>query len=302
MPQIDGKSAPLKSDVHFIHEGLLIRSAQCVISISLGLVIDFVLRLEIKAQVLFYKVDKSESLKAEIETARTRLHTRIDKWRATQKRMMPQVGDHVAKQNSSGKILAKPEEEQLFLPSDLSSEERHSLVPMVYSECERKLLEGHVFDVLRDLRTIVKSLDNLCAEKDQNYGQVRQTRASARIQQVIALRDSNIAEYNAARALLINLGGIEQDDELLRPLKKEDTYRKRTTVKRAVGDTYRHDGLLWANRGVTGGTQPARLSQTSAGGILTSDISTLGTQGSKPKKRQSLSFIIPTLRSHSHSM
>ncbi|KAF8966729.1 hypothetical protein BDZ97DRAFT_1756333 [Flammula alnicola] len=266
----DGTTTSQKSVAYFIHDGLLIRSAQ----------------LDVKAKLMFYKVENSEPLKAEIEGARLKLRTRIDRWRSVQKRIMPQVGDHVARQSTAGKTINKPEEERLFLPSDLSDEDRASIIPIIFSDIERKLLEGRAFDTLRDLRTIVKTLTNLYDEKGQNYGQVRQTRASARIQEVVSLRDSNINEYNSTRDALIKLGGIEEDDPILRHLTKQDTYQKRTNIKRTVGDTYRHDGLLWANRGVTSGTQQAHLPQSSTAGVLPSGISTIGTQGSKAKKRR----------------
>ncbi|PPQ88252.1 hypothetical protein CVT26_011344, partial [Gymnopilus dilepis] len=171
---------------------------------------------------------------------------------------MPEVADLVATQVQN---RATPEDERLLLPSDLSAEEQQTFsISAALTNCECKLLEGHAFDVLRDIQTIVKTLTNLYKEKKHNYGQLQQTRSSARIQEVIALRDANIREYNATRESLIRLGSITADDLLLRPLKKADTYRKQTTIKRAVGDTYRHDGLIWTNRGTMAGTQPASTS------------------------------------------
>ncbi|KAF8958223.1 hypothetical protein BDZ97DRAFT_1762248 [Flammula alnicola] len=246
-----------KSAAYFLHDGLLIRSAQ----------------LDIKAKLMFYKVENSESLKAEIEDAHLKLCTRIDRWRSVQKCIMPQVRDHVARQTTAGKTINKPEEEWFFLPSDLSNEDRASIIPIIFSNIKCKLLEGRAFDTLRDMCTIVKTLTNLYDEKGQNYGQVRQTHASARIQEVVSLRDSNI---NA----LIKLGGIEEDDPILRHLTKQDTFQKRMKIKRTVGDTYRHDGLLWANRGVTSGTQQAHLPQSSTAGRHIA-----GCKMPKPKKR-----------------
>ncbi|KAF8873364.1 hypothetical protein CPB84DRAFT_1895273, partial [Gymnopilus junonius] len=261
------QSSASKSDIHFIHEGLLIRAAQ----------------LEIRTKIAFSKTENSEALKATIENAHERLRTRIDKWCSKQKCVLPQVADLVAAQVQ---VALRPEDECLFLPSDLSEKERQDLdIPVRLTICEHWLLEGHVYDVLRDIRTIVKTLTNLCDEKKaQDYGQVRQTRSSTRIQEVVALRDGNIKEYNSACNSLINLGCIDNDDPILRPLKKEDTYHKRTTIKRAVGDTYRHDGLMWTNRGLTAGTQRAQSTHASAADAIPSEISTLGTQGSKPKK------------------
>ncbi|KAF8883358.1 hypothetical protein CPB84DRAFT_1750702 [Gymnopilus junonius] len=218
-PAVDGKLSSLsKSKVHFIHEGLLIRLAQ----------------LDIKAKVLFYKKENSDALKTDIENARLHLRSHISKWCATQKHVIPRVGDFVVDQSKSSHIATKPEEERLFLPSDLSDIDRATLVPLMLCECERQLLEGQVFDLLCDLWTIVKALTNL-------------------------------------------LGGISEDDLILRPLTKEDTYCKQTNIKRQVGDTYCHEGLMWANRGPTGGTQPAHLAHGSVG--LPLKASTVGMQG-----------------------
>ncbi|KAF8878036.1 hypothetical protein CPB84DRAFT_1852501 [Gymnopilus junonius] len=201
-PVVNEKLALLsKSEVHFIHEGLLIRLAQ----------------LDVKAKVLFYKKENSDSLKMDIENACLHLRSRISKWRATQKHVLPRVGDLVADQSKSSRFATKPEEEHLFLPSDLLESDRLSLVPLMLCECECQLLEGQAFDLLRALRMIIKTLTN---------------------------QDAHINEYNSTWKALIDLGGISEDDPLLRPLTKQDTYMKRTNIKHQVGDTYHHDGLM----------------------------------------------------------
>ncbi|KAF8907702.1 hypothetical protein CPB84DRAFT_1744604 [Gymnopilus junonius] len=268
-PVVNEKLALLsKSEVHFIHEGLLIRLAQ----------------LDVKAKVLFYKKENSDSLKMDIENARLHLRSRISKWRATQKHVLPRVGDLVADQSKSSCFATKPEEERLFLPSDLLESDQLSLVPLMLCECERQLLEGQAFDLLHALCTIVKTLTNQGNEKRQAYGQTLQTRTSTQIQDIIALRDAHINEYNSTWKALIDLGGISEDDPLLQPLTKQDTYMKWTNIKRQVGDTYHHDGLMWANRGPTGGTQPVHTAHSSSG--LPVNASTIGTQGTKPQKRK----------------
>jgi hypothetical protein len=92
-------------------------------------------------------------------------------------------------------------------------------------------------------------------------------------------RDVLMAHYSASRAAMISLG-MSPDDPSFPKLTLEDTYRKATHSKRAVGDSRTSDGLLWTRSGVTGGTRQSHASTSMAvgsSGLLT-QTATIGTQ------------------------
>ncbi|KAF8965358.1 hypothetical protein BDZ97DRAFT_1904028 [Flammula alnicola] len=200
-------------------------------------------------------------LNDEISKQRSKLRNQINKWRRVQRKIAPQVGDHVAKQALSFKTLDSTEDENLFLPSDFSLSDRLSLNLIQLSELQRRYFQGYAHNYKDQVRLISKSLSALRVEKKKNaYGQDRHTRAAARISDVEHRLDLAIEDYNATRSALVSLG-MSEDDPEFPPLTLKDTFRKRTNTKRAVGDTYRMDGLIWTNTGATGG---ARASQAAS--------------------------------------
>jgi hypothetical protein len=215
-----------------------------------------------------------------------KLRSRIDKWRTTQKSLMEKIGDHVASQTLEGSTLDAPEEEKLFLPSDFNSSQRVGFGIAHLAEIERRLQEGTAFDALQTLRTIVKVIVVLRAQKKKNeVGQTQHTRALTKIEDVEACRDLAMADYNESRTRLIMLGLAENDPVFL-PLNLTDTYRKPTHLRRAVGDSQRPDGTLWTMTGISLGSRaPAVAPGPSGPALATQPPHQIGTQGSKRKPR-----------------
>jgi len=229
--------------------------------------------------------DPSPALLSEIQARRDKLTLQIDKWRDTQKIVMPQVGDHVLRQSVEGHITNTPEEEILYIPSNFKEVERISLDLVILGEYERRLLEGAACDVIRSVRTISKTLDAMMVGKKAHaYGQERHTKAASQIEDTKSRQQAAIGDYLSIRKSLIALGMTEEDPRFP-PLSIEDTKRLSTHSKWAVGDSRRLDGKIWtANAGITSG---ARLPASAAAGgpSLSLEQAPVGTQASKTKSK-----------------
>ena len=189
---------------------------------------------------------------------------------------MPTVGDHIATKQAKN-----PENEDLCLPSSFSQQDRLQLALGCLAEKERQLCEGSAFDTIRSLQTAVKIIVALRDQKRKHaYGQDRNTRALAKIRDAEYRRDLLIADYNAARTAMISLG---MDGEFFPFMKVEDTFRKSTTLRPAVGDSCKMDGLLWTMTGVNSGSFSRATSSVQAVDI---NVPVFGTQVSKAAKRQ----------------
>jgi len=233
---------------------------------------------------------KTGALESELDTKRDQLRKRIDKWRCAQKSLMPQVGDHVERHRvalSQCDSDDRPEKETLFLPSDFSREDSATLLLSSFAQDQHQLLEGAAFDALHQVRTIIKG--TIIARQDKikhARGQSANTRATVRIKSVEFERDFAIAEYNAIRDMLISLG-LSSDDSIYRRLELKDTERKRTDVRRAVGDSHRTDGAIWTQTGIGAGSKaPAAIGERVEMLDASAARAALSTQGSKGKKRK----------------
>jgi hypothetical protein len=242
-------------------------------------------RRKIRYKVTRHENDPSSDLLSEIQARRDKLTSQIDKWRDTQKIVMPQVGDHVRRQSIQGCTINNPEEEILYTPSNFEEPERISLGLVILGEYERRILEGAACDVIRSVRTISKMLDAMIVgKKTHAYGQDRHTKASSQIEDTKARQQAAIDDYSAIRKSLITLG-LTEEDPRFPPLSIEDTKRLSTNSKRAVGDSRRLDGKIWtANAGVTAG---ARLPASAAVGAhsSSSEQAPVGTQSSRIKSK-----------------
>ncbi|KAJ3495980.1 hypothetical protein NLJ89_g10547 [Agrocybe chaxingu] len=241
----------------------------------------------IQACVESSKQESTAQKTSEIEGRRGRLRDKIDAWRNIQKDLTPQVGDYVMKQSVSGTVADTPELETLFIPSDFDEPMRQGLDLVSLARHERQMQEGAAFDSLRNTRMIVKTIISLYSEKKAHaYGQERHTRAAAQIREIETRRDRSIGHYNAIRQRLVMLGMADNDAFFL-PLTAQDTFRKPTHLKRAVGDSRRTDGAIWAMAGVTSGARLAQ-SEYNSGEGLSSAITgpTVHTQSSQAKRRE----------------
>ena len=257
-------------------------------------------RRKLSSQIQVDEKEPSFSATVDIDGRRKRLTSRIEKWRTLQKTVVPQVGDFVAQQAVSKKFADSPEKEVLYIPSDFSEAQRVKLGLIDLGKQERQLHEGAACDAIQAVRTIKKTLSSMRANKKaQDYGQQMHTRSIAQICDVEHRQAIVISDYSAARNAMLKLG-LSKDDPRFPPLNNQDLYRKPTNVKRAVGDSRRPDGKLWASGSVPSGLQPGLSSQPSAF-PFTSHIeqllpSTIGTQSVQAAKSERLYFRMKSLK------
>ncbi|KAJ6631085.1 hypothetical protein B0H10DRAFT_2207466 [Mycena sp. CBHHK59/15] len=84
------------------------------------------------------------------------------------------------------------------------------------------------------------------ARGDDYRGQAGITRSQRNLQKAELMKDFRIAMYNKARAALIHMGHMAEDDtEPFAPLGRRDTRRKDTHLHRAKGDLRLFDGTAW---------------------------------------------------------
>lgn len=177
----------------------------------------------------------------EIANRTAKLRTRLSAWRKLQPQLMPMVGDLIATQTRSEPAV---HEEKLFIPSDLSAEQRLSLGGLDDLAAEEaKWREGEAFDLLRALQNCVKGITALRSGKQKNDRQQKaNTRSVDQLREATRRRDGFMTGFNHAREAQISLTGSTRF-----PLLTEaDLYLKPVLDKRRVGDSKLSDGSLWA--------------------------------------------------------
>ncbi|KAJ7924289.1 hypothetical protein B0H13DRAFT_2315685 [Mycena leptocephala] len=176
----------------------------------------------------------------EITQRTSKTQMRLDKWRKIQKELMPHVGDKIAAQT----LAAPPiHDEKLFLPSDFPREaDRQALDLVSLAVEEARWREGQVFDLLRAIQNIVKTISTLYGRKKKNERQQKQnTRAGDNIEEAKKLRNQYMESYEITRQALIALDAGSAFPHLT----EADLYMKPVVQKRRVGDSQHTDGALW---------------------------------------------------------
>jgi len=158
----------------------------------------------------------------------------------------------IAQQAIQKKMANAPEEEVLYIPSNFMEAEciKYNLVKL--GEHEHHFLEGTAFDYIARVKTITKTFFASHANKRaQGYSQQTHTCSITVIKDIEECQTAAIVDYSVTRNAMISLR-MSQHDPSFPPLSKEDTYRKPTHLKQAIGDSRWNDGALWS-AGVTGG-------------------------------------------------
>ncbi|KAH6914266.1 hypothetical protein BKA70DRAFT_1182325 [Coprinopsis sp. MPI-PUGE-AT-0042] len=195
------------------------------------------LRQKIKAKVAFQKVHST--VQSDIDTLRNRFEKQIKGFRDLQLVLFPHLGIAVD---------APVEDQALYTPSDFDLGNRMLLHLTEAGNMEHSLWEGALYDVLSQLRTHIRYVASLIAEKSSNAsGQSLKTRAMAKIHDAEFLRDLDMAVYSAGRERMLKLG-LSADDPRFPPMTVQSTFRKSTDSKPGLGSTYAPDGLAWTLR------------------------------------------------------
>lgn len=117
---------------------------------------------------------------------------------------MFEVGDLVATRTA-----CEPEEEILYLPSDLSSSERLAMGLVQLGVEEGKLREGEAYDALQSVRSASKWISATHQYRNKNIkGQQAHTRANEQSEVIENKRDDGIDRYMGARKAMLSLGTV----------------------------------------------------------------------------------------------
>ena len=238
--------------------------------------------------------ESSFSATVDIDGRRKQLASHIEKWRMLQKTVVPQVGDFVAQQAVSKKFADSPEKEVLYIASDFSESQRVKVDLIDLGKQERQFHEGAACDAIQTIRTITKTISSMRANKKaQDYGQQMHTRSITQILDVERRQTIAMNDYSAAWNAMLKLG-LSKDDPRFPPLNTKDLFRKPTNIKRAVGDSRRPDGKLWAPGGISSGVHSPLPSQFSAFPLISLvdqiSPSPVGTQSVQSAKSEWVSY------------
>lgn len=126
------------------------------------------------------KTTKQQVSNDELAKERAQLWRKIERLRAIQKDVVPQVEPQVTDQHARTKLHDLPEREVLFLPSDFTEDDQISLGLVSMAEYQRKFAEGAANDAILRVQKLAKVLSNTrAAKKSEGSGQAHQTRSVA---------------------------------------------------------------------------------------------------------------------------
>ncbi|KAJ3834035.1 hypothetical protein F5878DRAFT_665121 [Lentinula raphanica] len=224
-----------------------------------GWVMEGLAILQLQSNIQRLSRTSGETPNKELRSRRTKLSTRIAKWRKLQKQYMPSVDLGLASQTDEF-----PENSPLLLPSSFSAAEHrdHRLVGLASKQVQ--MLELALGEFIQKLQTTVKSL-SAAYERKYKYarGQDANTRANEGIRTIENRRNTLIEEYNLFRRTLHALDSL--DSTKWPSMTVKDTYRKPTEKRRSPGDSRVMEGSLW--RMTTAGHSSSQ-SNTAAGAIF----------------------------------
>jgi hypothetical protein len=152
------------------------------------------------------------------------------------------------------------EDEPLYLPSQLTHEQRLAFRLERVAALEAELRDGQALDSILQLRRLEKVLSaKQGLRKKNDRGQHQNTRARGKIQRTTFVRDAVLIAYSNCRLALESL--LQGDEAQLSAfrkrypsLSKADLHRKSTVDKRQLGDSYRSEGALWTLQNFGGTT------------------------------------------------
>jgi hypothetical protein len=207
----------------------------------------------------------------EITVTRNDLTRRLARWRNLQEFHMPKVRELVLSQDPS-----PLEEEQLFLPSHFSEQERNTFSLTALAMEESQLREGELLECIMQLRRAMKTLSIIHAQRQKNDRSQRSAQRSHTQRQTVELtRDRLLHIYNDSRTALLTLSKAGKSIEERYPaLSLKDLYRKSTVEKRQLGVTNHLDGQLWHLR-----KRKASIPATSEGSLLPHPETTTANSG-----------------------
>lgn len=185
----------------------------------------------------------------EIEKHRSKLSECLKAHRQAQKQLMPAVYAHYIdqelKDDDDDEATILPEDVHLYLPSSFTAVQCNKFKIVPLGVAEGKLREAAAYDAIISIRNAVKDV-TVAKHNNRAHGhsQATHTRYRKLIRDAERKQNNAVTAYHTLRTAMIALGVIQEEDNVFRPIQDKDLYRKDTSAKRNIGDTYRNDGRL----------------------------------------------------------
>jgi hypothetical protein len=182
-----------------------------------------------------------------VETIKSRqsaLATDIKLWRKAQVAVLPQLHDKIV----NAKNASEPEQDTLFLPSDIDLDDHQELGLEAAAEHEFHLREGQANDAVKDIcNSVMHSMVLREEKRERARGVSQNTRALKQIYTVREKKTMYISKYRFARDQILKLKGNDPSVmEDYPELKDEDTYAKNAASSRKLGDGKSVDSWIWS--------------------------------------------------------
>ncbi|KAE9395066.1 hypothetical protein BT96DRAFT_826785 [Gymnopus androsaceus JB14] len=181
----------------------------------------------------------------ELRGRNIRLQKALRELRTRRAEIMPRISPLISR---AVEKPDSPENEKLFLPSDLTLEERVQYGVSALAREEITLRQAQAEEEVSKVKTIAKSITTMLQFRSKSIrGQGPKTRSEHDVANTFVKRDCHIVGYNYARKALICLGVFDPNDTHCPypELKPEHTLRLNIDVKRRTGDSKQREGLLW---------------------------------------------------------
>ncbi|THU96110.1 hypothetical protein K435DRAFT_665135, partial [Dendrothele bispora CBS 962.96] len=197
---------------------------------------------------LLQRPDQTPTETLEASRQQHSLRVAIDKWRVEQQQHCPSLMDLVVDQD-----FVNPESEKLYLPSDLTEEQRdvHGLQRLV--DVEMRLRKGEANDAIHCLRSALRDQKTVVVAKNkpQNFdvGTQRNIRSLQIIQQSQDKVTKHKLKYITCRKAMIELG-LPEGDSMYPKLRDEDLQNKNMLDFIELGEGSREDSWLWRTGGL----------------------------------------------------
>ncbi|THU84007.1 hypothetical protein K435DRAFT_688454, partial [Dendrothele bispora CBS 962.96] len=209
----------------FINEGLKIQSRQHSVKDLLG------------------KPDQTRTEMAEAQKQQISLRMAIDRWRGEQQKHCPSLTEYVQEQD-----FTKPESEVLFLPSDLSIEERQAHGLQKMGEVELRLRQGEANDAIRCLRSALRDKKTVLAAKKKPQNHIVGSQRNLRSMDTVLRSQDRVTKqkrkYIACRDAMINLG-MSPEDNMYPKLEEKDLFNKNVRDFIELGEGSKEESWLF---------------------------------------------------------
>ncbi|KAE9398647.1 hypothetical protein BT96DRAFT_994712 [Gymnopus androsaceus JB14] len=200
-------------------------------------------------------LNQTETVQKDIRNQRQEISDEIEELRHLQAVVMPRLSDVIGTKEEGevskvedaedGEVIVvEVEDEQLYLPSDLTSSQREALKLTSLVEMEQQICVGELYDAVKSVQRAAKAYSVTHTKKrEDDRGTNAGLRSVLALKKIEVERNSCIADYNCAWQALISLEFPTAKEVPVMHVR--DTLRRSTFQARQVGDTRRMDASLF---------------------------------------------------------